>query len=241
MKILETQNYSEFNVISGNRVINKKKVERLIDDIKNGLNLLPYCPIIVYKENGLFQIVDGQHRFETSKTLDLPVYYVMCDKLDLRQIARLNSRSDKWSNKDFLQCYIKLGVEDYKVLSAFIDKYNIVYSAAIELLMYNKVQTVNGSMDRFRDGEFRVKHLESAERLVQITQQIFGRYKFSNDRYLIGAMQKLLKIGKCDIEVLKQKIASAPMQMNPQTSIKEYIYNIERVYNYNNSKRTTIF
>lgn len=241
MDILYTTDYHRFSTINGNRIINQKKVDRLIEDIQDGLNLLPYCPIIVYKDGEELKIVDGQHRFTTSKTLEMPVYYVVCEKMNLRKIARMNSRSDKWKNRDFLECYIRLGIKDYEILLDFIQEYEIIYSAAVNLLMYGKIKGPKNSMDQFRDGEFEVKHLEEAKEVTALTQELFDIYKFRNDRYLIEAVQELKKKGLCDFEILAQKIKSAPMLMNPQSSSKEYIYNIERVYNHNNQKRTVIF
>lgn len=241
MNIQSTTDYGLFEKITGNRLVNQAKIDKLIDDINNGLNLLAYCPIVVYEQDGKLKIVDGQHRFETSKKIESPVYYVVCEKLSLRQIARINSRSDKWKNKDFLECYINLGVEDYKTLSEFIQEYGIIYSAAIDLLMFGKVKSVKNSMDIFRDGDFKVKFLKEAKHIVELTMDVFDRYKFCNDRYLIQAMMDLEEDGRCDFEVLKQKISQAPNLMDQQSSAKEYIYNIERVYNHGNQKRRVIY
>ena len=241
MNIQKTTNYNSFTTITGNRIINKKKVEKLMEDVQNGLNLLPYCPIVVFKDNEKYRIVDGQHRFETSKNLELPVYFVECEELDLRSIARLNSRSDKWSNKDFLECYIKLGIKDYQQLSDFMKQYETIYSASIDLLMYGNIGRKTNSMQEFRDGEFKVNFLKLAEEVTALTIDTFDKYKFRTDRRLIGAVQQLKEKGLCDFDILKQKIASAPMLMDQQGSTKEYIYNIERVYNHNNQKRVVIF
>ena len=241
MQIQSTTNYKLFKTITGNRIVNKKKIERLTEDIQKGLNLLPFCPIVVYKEGEYLLIVDGQHRFETSKTIKSPVYYVECEKLSLLQIARLNSRSDKWSNKDFLSCYIKLGIEDYEALGDFMREFEMIYSASIDLLMYGTVDRKENSMQQFRDGEFKVNFLGKAEKITSLTRDVFDRYKFRNDRRLIHAMLKIKEKGICDFEVLKQKISATPMLMDQQNSAKEYIYNIERVYNHNNQKRIVIF
>lgn len=239
MEIKKTKEYEKFDTILGNRIINEKKVERLMDDINKGLNLLPYCPIIVYPEDYQLKIVDGQHRFETSKRLECDVYYVECDPLDLKQIARINSRSDKWRNKDFLDCYVRLGVEDYKVLKEFMAQYDLIFSSAIDLLMSGKIS--KGGLDQFRDGEFKVNFYEEARELVELTQEVFSKYKFRNDRNLITAVQNIQKKGLCDFNHLKNKIAEAPMEMDQQSSWKSYIFNIERVYNFKCSKRTVIF
>ena len=242
MKIESTTDYSLFSVINGNRVINKKKVERLMQDIEAGLNLLPYCPIIVYQdEESLLRIVDGQHRFTTSQQLGLPVYYVLCEPLTLKQIARLNSRSDKWSDRNFLDCYIKLDLQDYIELQAFIHEYHIIISVAVDLLMYNKARGPKNSMEQFRDGEFEVRYLEEATKLVELVRSLFGIYVFSCDRNLIQAIQELQDKGLCDFEQLATKVKAAPMMMDKQKSVKEYIYNIERVYNHSNQKRQIIF
>ena len=145
-------------------------MERLIEDIQNGLNLLPYCPIIVYEDEDKLRIVDGQHRFTTSKELGFPVYYVICEKLDLRKIARMNSRSDKWKNRDFLECYIRLGVKDYEVLFEFIHEYDIIYSAAVNLLMYGKMKGPKNSMDQFRDGEFEVHYRKKQKKSLRLPE-----------------------------------------------------------------------
>lgn len=96
-------------------------------------------------------------------------------------------------------------------------------------------------MDTFRDGEFRVNHLSEAKRLTSLCIDVFSRYKFRSNRYLISAMQEIEKKGVCDFEILKEKISKAPNLMNPQNSWKEYVYNIEQVYNHNNKNRVTIF
>ena len=202
---------------------------------------MPYCPIIVYQKDDKFKIVDGQHRFETCQRIKAEVHFVECEPLTLKQIARINSRSNKWSNKDFLDCYVRLEVQDYILLRDFIAKYHVVYSAAVDLLMHGKINSKGGSMDIFRDGEFQANNLEEAERITGLTIDIFDRYKFRSDRYLIAAMQEIDKVGKCDYDVLRTKINQAPMMMDKQPSWKEYVYNIERVYNHNNQKRIVIF
>jgi len=241
MQIFQSTEYHKFKTISGNRNISDKKVKNIIDDIKAGLNLLPYCPIIVYIDNDTFFIIDGQHRFEVSQILKEPVYYVVSEKLNLRQIARMNSRSDKWTNKNFLDCYVNLGMKDYVILRDFIKKHHVVYSAAITFLMHGKIAGGGEPMETFRNGEFKSNHFELADEIVTLTRSIFDRYTFSTDRFLIAAMHDIRNKGVCDWQTLRNKIKSAPNEMDKQSSKKEYIYNIERVYNHSNKIRVTIF
>lgn len=241
-KINTSTEYNLFSTILGNRLVSQKKTDNIVSDIKKGLNLLPFCPILVFEKEGQFKIVDGQHRFNAAKKLELPVYYILCEEMDLKYIAQLNSRSDKWKNSDFLECYIQLGIKDYEVLLDFIKEYKLIYSAAVDLLM-SGVPRGGGveNMEKFRNGAFKVNFFEESKQIVELTAEIFDRYVFYNDRCLIGAVQELQKAGVCDFEHLKTKISEAPNIMDKKSSIKEYKYLIEQVYNFKNTKRIALF
>lgn len=238
MEILQTKDYSLFSTINGNRNINRKKVEQLTDDVKSGFNMLPYCPIIVKEIDGLLRIIDGQHRFETSVACEEPVYYLIKNDFTLQQIARLNSRGQKWTINDFLNCYSRLGIQDYVVLGEISREFKISISTISGLLMKNNVKVK--CKEEFESGEFKANHIESTKDLLRLTDELFAQYRFSKDRYLIGAVQAILNAGKCDFEVLKDKIKQNPNGMDKQGDLKNYIYNIERVYNYKNRDRQTI-
>ncbi len=240
MEIQKTSNYNLFQTIVGNRIINLKKVNNLIKDIKDGLNLLPYAPIIVYKKEEKLHIVDGQHRFEACKKLEHEVYYVTCNELDLRQIALINSRSDKWKNKDFLDCYIRLEIEDYVILEEFLSEFKLSYTVAIDLLYHGRPLGNGDALKKFKDGLFKVRYKEEAKKLVQLTEDVFGRYKFFNNKGLIEAVRRIRDAEICDFDVLKDKIKQAPNIMEKHVSWKDYALNIEKVYNYRNSKRVII-
>lgn len=242
--IKQTKEYSKFKTIIGNRYINEKRVNNIIADIKDGLDLLPYCPIIVYINNDdkkPFCIIDGQHRFEVCKRLKKPVYYVESGELNLLQIAKINSRAEKWTKKNFLDCYVNLGLEDYIILKNFIKKYNIVYSTAVSFLMEGRITGGGGPMEKFRNGEFEVNYFDMADKVVSLTVDLFSIYVFSRDRYLIAAIHDILNKGNCDFDTLKRNIKAAPNEMDKQYSKKDYLLNIERLYNYGNKNRVAIY
>lgn len=238
MEIKKTNQYDLFKIITGNRNINISKVEKIVNDINSGFNMLPYCPIIVSEKGDDLCIIDGQHRFEVSKQAQQPVYYVVCNDLSLKQIAVMNSRGDKWKISDFLNCYINLGIKDYSILKEFITQHQVQVKVAVDLLMFNK--HVEKSSDLFQSGDFKATYINEANELLKLVDSIFNRYNFSKDKMLIGAVQQIKNKGKCDFEKLKQKIAMAPMMMDKNNDVKNYIYNIERVYNFKNTHRETI-
>lgn len=240
MEIQQSKKYECFENIIGNRNLSVAKIDKICDDVNNGFNMLPYCPIVVSEnEPGLFHIIDGQHRFEVSKKTQNPVYYVVCNTLTLNQIAQLNSRGERWKTTDFLNCYIKLGIPDYLRIKEIMHKHKIAIKIAVDLLMYNNPKAK--STDTFQGGDFKCLYYNEANVLLTLVNELFGQYTFSKDRYLIGAVQELEKQGLCDFEKLKYKISQAPMAMDKNASIKTYMSNIERVYNHKNSIREVIF
>lgn len=240
-QILTTNQYNQFKTITGNRNLNQKKINKIIKDISKGLNLLPYCPIIVYQEGEHLEIVDGQHRFEVSKQINSDVYYVLMNKLELRQIAMMNSRQDKWSVNDFLRAYVKVGIEDYQILGDVVKKYKVNISTAASFLMNGNLTNRQKADTAFRDGLFKVNFLESTTALFNLSHSLFDVYKFYTDRYLLVAVQTIQKKGLCDFKELKLCIDRAPMVMDKQATTKEYMNNIERVYNFKKKQRRIIF
>ncbi len=235
------QDYEAFALMNGNRNLNRKKIEKIKNDVTSGFNLLPLCPIIVFEKENQFYIVDGQHRFVVSMELELPVYYIISSELSLFQVATMNSKQEKWKEKDFLNCYIELGIPDYLVLRDICNEFDIGIQIAAELLQFGNYTKRREIMDDFRDGSFQVNHEVEARELLQLVTGIFGRYTFSADRNLYVAVQMIKDKGLCDFEFLKEKVRQAPMMMDRQTSHKEYIYNIERVYNHKVTNRKVIF
>jgi len=240
-KIQFRKDYEIFALLTGNRVVNKAKIEKIKEDINQGFNLLPYCPVIVYETNNILHIIDGQHRFFVSKELDLPVYYVVSDELNLFQIATMNSKQDKWKEKDFLQCYIELGVEDYKILNDITSEFGVGIAIVAELLMNGKYSGVKDFVNNFREGKFVVNFEKESREILGLVQKLFGRYKFSTDRSLFKAVQMIREKGFCDFDFLMDKIKQSPNLMDKQSSPKDYIYNIEKVYNHKAVNRKVIF
>jgi hypothetical protein len=239
MIINQTKDYSIFKSIVGNRTINYSKIEKICIDVNSGFNMLPYCPVICTEINGKLSIIDGQHRVEVSKQTGQPVYYVVCNNLSLRQIAQLNSRGQKWGVMDFLNCYTKLGIEDYIELKAIIAIHKMTIGTVVSLLM--GFDTKKRFKEEFEGGDFKVNFLKETEYILTLTNDLFGQYTFSKDRNLIDALQSLKNKGLCDFDKLKLKISQNPIGMDKQATPKNYIYNIERVYNFKNHSREVIY
>ena len=84
-KIHITTDYNLFTYLIGNRDIVDKHVKDLSSQIdERDLNI----PIIV---NEKMEVCDGQHRLEACKHHQLPVYYIVTDDWEIKQIQTINS------------------------------------------------------------------------------------------------------------------------------------------------------
>ncbi|MEM1339800.1 MAG: ParB/RepB/Spo0J family partition protein [Bacteroidota bacterium] len=240
MEILSTTDYDQFDFIPGNRGILPGKVERLKAHVKKGLNLFPYCPIVVNEFNGKLLIIDGQHRFTACYEMDVPVYYVIAPEIKIQDIARMNSATDKWTYENFLQCYRKLSFKDYDMLASFRTEYKLSYNIAIALLMLGHPNARREHIEKFRDGTFIVNYEHSAVDLMKTVDRLFSEYVFNRDRNLIHAVHKLMQIGKWNIDTMEKKIQAHKNMMDEQTTAKNYMYLLEQIYNMRNQTRIPI-
>ncbi len=242
IKVYFTTNYTIFKAIKGNRLLNESKINRIISDIKSGLDMLRYYPIVV-DEN--MNVIDGQHRLFIAKKLKTNIYYIISKKIELNSIAKINSNTEKWNNDDFINCYIVNGSKDYEILRDFKEKYQFPLSVSQYLLMFGSSERteLDGTdmKDLFQSGQFKVRFEQQA---IDIAEKVmlFSKFKNHRSRYFIVAVNKVMTIGKCNVEDIAEKYnqqdASA-LKMQP--NYKGYLTNLEEIVNYKCSKRRTIF
>ena len=167
MEIKVTRDYSLFKKLDGNRDVKKKNA--LVKSITE-FDLTNYSPIIVTDD---FRIVDGQHRFEACKELNLPIYFIVMpsDNAEKAMII-LNKCQSQWRNEEFFQYNVKKVGGSYKELKDYIDKYKIQLSFAVLLFPAKPFET-----KKVRDENF-----------------VFDRYKYSDelaDYYLSQEFRRL--------------------------------------------------
>lgn len=96
--VYQTDDYSKFKLIDGNRPIEHAK--KIIESIKE-IGML-YQPVLV---NERFEIIDGQGRFLAMKTLGLPIIYIRQDGLTINEVRYLNQNATVWKVRDYVHSY----------------------------------------------------------------------------------------------------------------------------------------
>lgn len=110
IKVYVTNDYQKFSFMEGNRQIVDNK--NLFNQMKENNKL--YChPLIVNKS---YQIINGQHRFMIAERLKLPVYYIIDEEAQDKDVQSLNTSTINWSLKDHLHYHARKTHPSYEII-----------------------------------------------------------------------------------------------------------------------------
>lgn len=231
MQTSSTKNYGQFKRITGNRSINNSHLNSLIKSIANR-NLLEFAPILV---NEKMEIIDGQHRLEAARACDVPIYYRVLD-LDQTQsfedMIILNTFARSWNLVDYLDSYVSLEKEDYKIVSEIYDKgrkgIRLFIIIAVLSGASSNGQTVNLRKE-FKAGNFRIVNQSKAERFLDYLEAIrsYASKSVINQKEFLFALMKIDGTG--NIDKLLTKLALTNRKLFKKDSLKEYLRDIEDI------------
>lgn len=239
-----TENYNLFLMIQGNRPIDLPKVDRTIEEIQSGNDMLEYCPILVTltEDKEKLKILDGQHRFFICKKLKRPVYYIIVkEKKSMADVARINSNVKKWTNADFVHCYMTNKDKNYVILRDFIEKYKFPYRNAI-MLLGQGVPSSHSQLEvmkRFQEGKFVATYYDKAVECAEDYMKFSKSGLQTNLNFMI-AINQIKAAGKITIDELAESFHKNPDMLVRQISTKKFIYCLEEMYNYRLRIRKTI-
>ncbi|MBN2547502.1 MAG: hypothetical protein JXB50_16985 [Spirochaetes bacterium] len=172
--LIKSIKYNEFKFYDFNRPLNHSHVRFLEQSITQN-NLLHYFPILIFIENEIKYIVDGQHRFQACVNLKIPFYYRVIDKFTF-SISHINSASRSWNLMDYVLFFVAKKNENYANLKSLMDKYNItkVYTVISLIEMVKKEQITPKVL---KSGKF-VFTQEQLEESVKIHDSILHPFTY---------------------------------------------------------------
>ena len=226
MKILKTTNYDIFKKQIGNRPIRKAHVARLTRSMNEDYLVTP----IIVNEN--MEIVDGQHRLEAQKELNLPTYYYIEDGYRLEQTRRLNIGSANWGTLDFLEGFCSMGLKDYLIYRDFYNKYKFDHQNGWTLLIGFSDSAGRRHYDTFKSGELKINQLKKAEYCADRITTLKKYYDGYKRRCFVSAMIRCFRNTEFDFPTFERKLRYLSTRLVDCTKVKEYIMLIENIYNY---------
>jgi len=244
VQVYVTRDYSLFSILQGNRSLNKGKIKRIKDEIEAGTNLLQYCPVIVMEYEGKLKVIDGQHRLEVAKQLLSNVWYVVIPAaITLYEIAKMNSNTEKWSKKDFINCYVQAGNSNYSILKEFTDTYQFPLSSNLQLLATGMKTSATGDknlMQQFHQGQFVVR---SEDEALTVAKEVckFSDFPGYKAGAFISAICKIMTAGNVPIDEVAKAYAMHKDDLTLQSTDKGYLLNLEAIVNKGKSKRRILY
>lgn len=228
--ILATRNYDLFKFIDGNRDIDhSKRVESSISEVG-----MLYCPILV---NEKYEIIDGQHRFEACKNLNLPILFTVQNGIGISEVRKMNSVSKNWKSKNYIHSYAHgdESTQDYKYLEILTQKYPAFTEKTICMAIDGNAGRNHAA--KIKDGtyvctesqyESAILALDFLESFRENIDKISGR----ND-YYYSALLFCYSDQNIDNDYLLKKFNKYHTHLDEVATISKALEEIERkVYNY---------
>lgn len=241
--IKETTNYDMFKKHMSNAPLEETNVLRVIRSIQ-AKNLLKYKPILVDSE---FRVIDGQHRLEAAKRLEIPIFYEQNEMLTTQDMRLLNE-ARVWRREYYLDHFCQEGYPEYIKLKEFMRETDLSLSGALAVLgiTTNSNQKSSRGKNTFKHGLFEFPNEEQRSHSIEVLSKInrfiefyynklTGNKQFLRNPVFHRSMYLFLSIKRVDFEVLMNKAQYKLDLLRPCSKVSSYITIFKAIYNWKNS------
>ena len=224
-KIEQTSDYSRFKTIVGNRPVRTSHVYRLKKSIEENPHLIEANPVLVNKK---WEIIDGQHRFEALKQMDLPISYIQLDNYTLDDVQILNTNSKNWTLLDYAISFASQGNKNYIIYLDYLMKYKLGKTITAQLLMLDKPYT--GTL--FKTGKLKVVNLVKTDKLIKDFLEVAAFFPdFYNTKAFSIAYLKMWLNSKYKHSEFLSKLSKYSSKVISRNKVMDYVRDFEDVYN----------
>jgi hypothetical protein len=237
--IYRSSDYDKFIFMKGNRPVNKKKVTRMIKELKEYISkgIMPFLLIRVTpskKFKGKYEISDGQHEYLVLKSLGLDINFYIVENETIDQIRFLNSNMNNWSIWDYVISYHNTGNDEYIKLVNLKERYNHFEHTElfVNLALKRYTSMRGGPKDNIKNGSFKFDNYDEAliilDRLTDF--KIIECTKYTNYTF-IRAMLYIINCSKYDHKRMMTQFRKYP-RIAKMMDIDSYIEEILHKYNW---------
>lgn len=227
-----TEDYDKFKMIKGNRIVdfNDNDYKSLKNSIVENGQLIPGVV------DNKMRIIDGQHRLMVCASENIPFKYIIVDdeKLPNLSIQVINTISKKWTKLDYLNYHVKLGNKNYQLINKLCEEYPEISLSNI----LSATRTNSGKLFDIGEAIVTDMDVDMARYIFDCIREIKGLFKYYKNRSFISAYIKCLSTEGFVHETFIKKLKNRRLEKQP--SIKEYLREIEDIYNFSVSKENRI-
>jgi hypothetical protein len=198
-------------------------------------------PIIVNNDgDGNMQIIDGQHRYEACKRLNLPVYYIVQEGYGLEECHTLNIVSRRYSAENFLEGYVALGKEQYIKFKEFKEKFPFLSIHLCQIYLTGGIR--RDKQDAFKNGVFQIANYNEACDWADKAND-FRKFagKFFTNRNFHTALLKLFRSPKYNHEKMMQKLEVKGGELRHHSRERYFVENLCDIYNFKTRDEDRIY
>ena len=235
--VYRTTSYECFQNLCGNRQLGGRPAKIIKSIQENGYIMNP----IVVNEN--YEVIDGQARLEAEKRLGIPVDYVVCPGLTIKDCVALNAHSTSWTLQDYVESFASVGNENYIRLN----KLKEAHRPGLQTIA-NIVEGLYGSAEKNRkvgsnaikSGDLIVTEFEymiADQKLSYIdTFAPFLKKAGGNFDYWSLALSFCYDLEEVDNAKLQERVRTRALEIHPCSNIVTALEELERCYNHNSKK-----
>lgn len=231
MEVNVTKDYDQFIVINGNRTKNQAHINRLLASF----SAKPLISVIIVNEK--MEVIDGQHRLEVARQLELPVHFIVIPGYGLDEIHILNANQRNWNADDFLDGYCSKGLEHYLAYRDFKSEFGFGHNETRTLLTGSSHSGHNTS---FYEGRFEITDLDRAYKWAEMIRSIAIYYSGWKRRSFVNALITLFKREQFSFDRFVLKLKAQPTGLKDCVDVAQYIELIEQIYNYRCSDKNKV-
>lgn len=241
--VSQTKDYDQFKVLVGNRKPNELHIRRLMSSFQDHYL---FSPILVNEE---MQIIDGQHRYQAAKRLDLTINYIVVPGYGLEEVQILNTNSTNWTKADYLKAYCDQGLEPYLKMRDFMLKFPEFGVAVSELILtdassdavdYKLVDQEIVKLRSFQNGHLVIpdleKSYETAEKVMMFKPYYAGFFR----RVFVSTLITLFKNENYFHEEMISKLKNQPSALTNCSNVGQYKLLLEDIYNYRRREKISL-
>lgn len=240
-QVYETDNYSLFGYIKGNREISSSNLKKVTESlkkrrIKETSILVGYVPDD--KDGKIFHILDGQHRFESCKKLGLPISFVVYEDYNpsdmdksLGVIELLNTASKTWDVSNFMISKATIGNVNYQRYAELYNKYSIEHE--VVFYIFAEITKKKTNFNEFKEGKFEL----TEEQAEKINEKLKFLTNFSikigdkGKRYYYKALIDVSMLPNLCVERLIERFNDKKFELPDVKKINDAIVVIRKRYN----------
>lgn len=229
--IYRTYDYKAFKYLNGNRQIRPAHLKKLIASFQDEQLV---APIMV---NEKYEIIDGQHSYNSAQAVNGPVYYFVNEGYGVKQVQKLNCNMANWTNEEYMHSYCDSGIQDYIDYREFKIRFGFGHQESVALL----TGSTSNLSKLFNDGNFKIKSMKAAVEIAEKIAEFKSYYAgYKRKSFMFAYMDILKNVKGFEHAEMIKKVAKQSTNLVDCTNKEAYVDLLETIYNYHRSKSTQL-